>query len=292
MLPFPDIDPVLLKIGPLQIRWYGLMYAFGFIGSYFLIAAQEKARRLGLYGARLQDLLFFIILGLILGARFGYVLFYQYPNLSYYLERPIEFIAVWHGGMSFHGGLAGAIFAGLLFCKLRGLPAWEIADRVIVTAPVGLFLGRIGNFINGEIYGRPTSLPWGMVFPGAGTTVRHPSQLYEAGLEGVVLFWVLWRLRDTPLRPGVLVSLFLSGYGALRFVAEFFREPDPQIGLFFGTFSMGQVLCFAMILSGLFVWRILPAPVRTESPKKKRLRGTGVQNSRKRSQPGRSNTGR
>jgi phosphatidylglycerol:prolipoprotein diacylglycerol transferase len=170
----------------------------------------------------------------------------------------MEIIAVWHGGMSFHGGLLGAVIAGVLYCRRRGLPVWDVADALIVTAPVGLGLGRIGNFINGELFGRPSSVPWAMVFPDGGPAARHPSQLYEAGLEGLVLFVFLWGLRDRPCRPGAKVCLFLFGYGALRFFAEFFRDPDPQIGLLWGAFSMGQVLCTGMMAGAGVLWRFLP----------------------------------
>jgi phosphatidylglycerol:prolipoprotein diacylglycerol transferase len=258
MLPFPSISPTLFKIGPIQIRWYGLMYLFGFLASYFLIRIQPRARRLGLQGALLQDLILFLALGLIAGARIGYVFFYQFSNLGEYLRNPLEIIAIWHGGMSFHGGLIGAIAAGILFCRWRKLPVWEVADTVIVTAPVGLLLGRLGNFINGELYGRPSSVPWAMVFPGGGPLPRHPSQLYEAALEGILLFLVLWVLKDLRFRPGTMVCLFLGGYGILRFLVEFFREPDPQIGLFWGLLSMGQLLCLAMILTAFILWALLP----------------------------------
>jgi phosphatidylglycerol:prolipoprotein diacylglycerol transferase len=258
MLPFPKISPNLIEIGPIQVRWYGLMYVFGFLASYFLISRQRKSRALGLQGGMLQDLMFFLAVGLIVGARLGYILFYHFGDLAFYLEHPLEIIAIWHGGMSFHGGLIGTLAAGTLFCRRKKLPVWQVADRVIVTAPIGLGLGRLGNFINGELYGRPSSLPWAMVFPGAGSAPRHPSQLYEAALEGVLLFIILWTLKDRPFRPGAMVCLFLSGYGIFRFFAEFFREPDPQIGLVLGMLSMGQILCLAMILTAAIIWRLLP----------------------------------
>ncbi len=258
MIPFPDINPNIIEIGPLKVRWYGLMYLAGFIATYFLILRQDRARRLGLYGAQLQDLIFFIAIGLMIGARLGYIFFYQFHDLDTYIRHPLEFIAIWHGGMSFHGGLIGALLAGALFCRLRGLPVWEVADIVTVTGPIGLFLGRLGNFINGELYGRPGTVPWAIVFPGGGPIPRHPSQLYEAALEGVLLFLVLWRLKDLELRPGAMISLFLAGYGILRFVVEFFRQPDPQIGLIMGVLSMGQILCLTMILAAIVLWMILP----------------------------------
>jgi phosphatidylglycerol:prolipoprotein diacylglycerol transferase len=258
MLPFPNIPPDLIRIGPIRIRWYGLMYLLAFLASYFLIGRQERARRLGLQGAMLQSLMGYLAVGLIIGARLGYILLYQYGNLGDYLRHPLEIIAVWHGGMSFHGGLMGAVIAGVLFCRRHRLSLWEVGDTVIVTAPVGLGLGRLGNFINGELYGRPSNVPWAMVFPMGGPLPRHPSQLYEAALEGVLLFVILWKLKDRSDRPGMMVCLFLAGYGVLRFLAEFFRQPDPQIGFFWGILSMGQMLCLIMILAAIVLWLALP----------------------------------
>jgi phosphatidylglycerol:prolipoprotein diacylglycerol transferase len=258
MIPFPNIPPDLIHIGPIRIRWYGLMYLLGFFASYFLISRQERARRLGLQGPLLQSLMGYLALGLIIGARFGYILLYQYGNLGYYLGHPLEIIAVWHGGMSFHGGLMGTVVAGILFCRRYRLPLWEVGDTVIVTAPIGLGLGRLGNFINGELFGRPSNVPWAMVFPMGGPLPRHPSQLYEAALEGVLLFIILWKLKNRRYRPGTMVCFFLGGYGVLRFVAEFFRQPDPQIGLFWGVLSMGQILCSIMILAAIALRLLLP----------------------------------
>jgi phosphatidylglycerol:prolipoprotein diacylglycerol transferase len=258
MLTFPKISPNIVEIGPLQIRWYGLMYILGFLASYVLITRQDRARRLGLQGQRLQNLIFSLAVGLIIGARLGYILFYQFSNLADYLRDPIEIIAVWHGGMSFHGGLIGSLIAGILFCRWNQMPLWEVGDAVIVTAPIGLGLGRIGNFLNAELFGRPASVPWAMVFPDGGPVARHPSQIYEALLEGVMLFLILWGIKNRPARPGSMVCLFLGGYGVLRFIAEFFRQPDPQIGLLWGLFTMGQMLCCAMILGAIIVWMLLP----------------------------------
>jgi phosphatidylglycerol:prolipoprotein diacylglycerol transferase len=269
MLPYPNINPDLISIGPIRIRWYGLMYALGFLASYFLISKQKRARQLGLQGATLQNLIFYLALGLIIGARFGYILLYQYMNLGVYFRDPLEIIAVWHGGMSFHGGLVGALVSGILYCRWHHLPLWEVGDVVIVTAPIGLLLGRLGNFINGELYGRPSTVPWAMVFPTGGPLPRHPSQLYEAALEGVLLFVILWKLKDRTFRPGAIVCFFLGGYGILRFVAEFFRQPDPQIGLFWGIFSMGQILCSAMIVGAVILWMFLPKSRGKDSPPRK-----------------------
>ena len=258
MLPYPKINPNIIEIGPFKLRWYGLMYVLGFVSCYFLIGKQRRARNLGLVGAQLQDLIFALAIGLILGARLGYVLFYQFSNYTYYLQHPLEIIAIWHGGMSFHGGLIGAVLAGLIFARRRKIPFWEGADTVVVTAPVALAFGRLGNFINGELYGRPSTVPWAMVFPLAGPEPRHPSQLYEAALEGVVLFIILWLLKDRSFRPGTMVCLFLGGYGIFRFLVEFFRQPDPQIGLLWGLLSMGQILCLTMIITAAVLWKFLP----------------------------------
>lgn len=257
MIPYPNIDPALFRFGPFEIRWYGLMYVVGFLAAYLLIPRQKRAQVLGLDGRGLQDLLFYLAVGLVVGGRFGYVLFYQASNLGEYLRHPLEIIAVWHGGMSFHGGLIGAMLAGVLFSQRRKLPFWDLADLTITVVPIGLGLGRLGNFINGELFGRPTDLPWGMVFPGGGPLPRHPSQLYEAFLEGACLFLFLWGMRDRPFRPGAMVCLFLGGYGVARFAVEFFREPDPQIGLLWGFLSMGQVLSIAMMLVSSILWAMI-----------------------------------
>jgi phosphatidylglycerol:prolipoprotein diacylglycerol transferase len=234
------------------------MYVLGFLATYFLVSRQHKARGLGLQGKVLQDVIFFLAIGLIVGARLGYVIFYQFPNYSEYLTNPLRIVAILEGGMSFHGGLIGTILAGILYCRYRKLPFWEVADIFIVTAPIGLALGRIGNFINGELFGRPSSVPWAMIFPDGGPIPRHPSQIYEAAIEGVLLFIVLWKLKDLALRPGAMVCFFLAGYGIARFIVEFFRAPDPQIGLLWGILTMGQVLCLIMIVAAVVLWLCLP----------------------------------
>ena len=201
--------------------------------------------------------MFYLAIGLVAGARLGYILFYQYMNLADFVRDPLEIIAVWHGGMSFHGGLIGTVIAGWWFCKRKALPFWAVADRVIVTAPIGLGLGRIGNFINGELYGRVTELPWGMIFPEAGPLPRHPSQLYEAFMEGVVLFIVLWIARKKSFRHGMMIGFFLTLYGTFRFFLEFFREPDLQLGFMLGPLTMGQLLSVGMIGAGVLVILLL-----------------------------------
>lgn len=250
MIPYPDISPEIIRIGPLAVRWYGMMYLIGFAASYLLVRYQIKKKRLDLGRDFAESLYSYLILGLLLGARLGYVIFY---NLTYYIQHPFEVFAVWQGGMSFHGGLIGSVIAGMFLCKKLNVDAWLIADLVIITAPIGIGLGRLGNFINGELYGRVTDAPWAMIFPGGGPFPRHPSQLYEFFLEGVVLFAVLWALKDKGFRTGALSSVFLILYGAFRFLVEFFREPDVQIGYILGVFTMGQILSAAMIFLGFWM---------------------------------------
>jgi phosphatidylglycerol---prolipoprotein diacylglyceryl transferase len=251
MLPFPNIDPVLISFGPLQIRWYGLMYLFGFLFSYLLVKFQLARQKPPLLSTdQLLDLYFYLILGLILGARLGYVFFY---NLKEYLQHPLEILAVWHGGMSFHGGFLGVLACSWYFCKKNKIPILRLGDLLIVTAPIGLGLGRLANFINAELYGRITTVPWGMVFPQGGPWPRHPSQLYEAFLEGVVLFILLWFKRDSKAKAGALVARFLFLYGVFRILIEFFREPDTQVGYLLGYVTMGQVLSLLMILAALLL---------------------------------------
>ncbi len=250
MIPYPNIKPYLIKIGPVEVRWYGLMYLFGFLSSYLLVRYRIKKERLDVPVQIIEDIYFYLILALIIGARLGYVIFY---NLSYYLKHPLEILAVWHGGMSFHGGLIGTILVGYWFIKKKNLDFWFYADLLIPTAPIGLFLGRLGNFINGELFGRVSSVPWAMVFPAGGPHPRHPSQLYEALFEGIVLFILLWTLRTRVKTKGALTALFLILYGIFRFFIEFFREPDPQLGFVIGPFTMGQILCTAMVLTGTLI---------------------------------------
>ena len=248
MLPFPNIDPVLISFGPLQIRWYGLMYILGFFFSYLLIQGQLKRQKPPLLSKeQLLDLFFYLVLGLILGARLGYVFFY---NLNSYLQHPLEILAVWHGGMSFHGGLLGVLAACWWYRRKNKISLLELGDLLIVTAPIGLGLGRLANFINAELVGRVTTVPWGMVFPQAGPLPRHPSQLYEAFLEGFLLFLLLWVNKDKKKFQGALVARFLILYGVFRIFIEFFREPDVQIGYLLGLITMGQLLSILMIIIG------------------------------------------
>ena len=246
-MTYPHIDPVFLRLGPLEFRWYGLMYICGFLAAYFIIAAGVKRKGLPLIKDDVADLIFTVALGVILGGRLGYILFY---NLAFYLAHPAKLFAVWEGGMSFHGGLIGATLAGLYFIRKHKLRFYALADIGFLAAPVGLGLGRIGNFINGELYGRVTDLPWGMVFPGGGNLPRHPSQLYEACLEGPVMFLVLFAISRKAKGEGVVFWAFIALYGLFRFLVEFAREPDAQLGFLFGGLSMGQLLSLPMLLLG------------------------------------------
>jgi len=251
MLPFPNIDPILFSFGPLKIRWYGLMYLFGFLFSYLLVRFQLARQKTPLLSKeQVLDLYFYLILGLILGARMGYILFY---NFKEYLQHPLEIMAVWHGGMSFHGGLLGVLLTSWYFCRKSKIALLTLGDLIIVTAPIGLGLGRLANFINGELYGRITHVPWGMVFPQGGPWPRHPSQVYEAILEGGVLFFLLWMKKDQKTFPGILIVRFLILYGLFRILVEFFREPDAQVGYLWGLLTMGQLLSALMIFVGCFL---------------------------------------
>lgn len=245
---FYFIDPVVFSVGPIAIRWYGVMYLLGFVVAYFIIKSELKRKHGPVPVEQADDLLFFLVVGLLIGARFGYAIFY---NLGNYLAAPWEILAVWHGGMSFHGGMVGMIVAGLIFARKRKVPFLELADIGALAAPIGLMLGRIGNFINGELFGRVTTLPWGIVFPMGGDLPRHPSQLYEAVLEGPLLFAFLWWLRLKTTRHGMVLGAFVVGYGVFRFAIEFFREPDPQLGFVVVGLTMGQLLCLVMILGGV-----------------------------------------
>ncbi len=259
MLTYPHINPIIFSIGPLKLRWYGLMYVLGFIATYLLVLRQIKKFRWQALADEVDNLNLVLILGVILGGRLGYVLFY---NLPFYLHHPLEILATWDGGMSFHGGCLGVLIGGFIFCRRHQLDFWKTADLYVVTVPIGLGLGRIGNFINGELFGRVTSVPWGMVFPGGGPLPRHPSQLYEALLEGVLLFTILWSLKHKPWQTkpsrlwphGSMLALFILLYGILRFVVEFFRQPDPQLGEIFLGLTMGQTLSMFMIAGGLLLW--------------------------------------
>lgn len=249
-MQFPNIDPVFLRIGPLQFRWYGLMYVLGFMATYFILRSESRRKQLPLTKDDVADLVFYGAMGVVLGGRIGYILFY---NLGFYLANPLKIFAVWEGGMSLHGGFLGVILALTLFSRKKKISLLILLDMVAQCTPVGLGLGRIGNFINGELYGRQTDVPWGMVFPGGGDIARHPSQLYEAFLEGLLLFVIVRFVARRSSVTGVAFWTACGGYGLFRFIVEFFRQPDAQMGVYFGFFSMGQLLSLPMFLLGGFM---------------------------------------
>jgi len=266
-IPYPNIDPVFLRIGPVQLRWYGLMYMLSFIIGFFVLRRFAKYRKLNLSTDDLYDLLFYLILGVMIGGRLGYVLFY---DLGSYLRDPLSIFKIWQGGMSFHGGFLGMLLAAWYITRKKHWNFFEIADLVSAAAPIGLSLGRIGNFINGELYGRTTNVAWGMVFPEGGNMPRHPSQLYEAFLEGLVLFFILrWLYRKNFYRGTVFWAL-LAFYGLFRFLIEFVREPDVQIGFDLGPFTRGQELTLPMLIVGTVMMIIYMRRPPEELPHPKR----------------------
>ena len=254
-IPYPQIDPVLVNIGPLPIRWYALAYIFGLVLGWWY--ARSLARRADYWGAvkrpdpaSLDDLLVYVAFGVIIGGRLGYVLFY---NIEFFFANPAKVFAVWEGGMAFHGGLAGAAVAVWLFARRYEVPALAVSDLCCAVVPIGIFLGRIANFIKPELWGRPSDVAWAMVFPDAGPMARHPSQLYEAATEGLLLLALLYLAVRAGLlrRPGMVSGLFAIGYGTARIFCEFFREPDPQLGFLFGGATMGMLLSLPLILVGI-----------------------------------------
>jgi phosphatidylglycerol---prolipoprotein diacylglyceryl transferase len=257
MLTHPQFDPIALKLGPVGIHWYGLMYVVAFVLFLWLGTLRTRQphwARAGWTRRDVEDLLFFGVLGVIIGGRLGYVLFYK-PG--YYASHPLEALMVWKGGMSFHGGLLGVIAALAFFAQRRGRAFLDVTDLVAPCVPTGLAAGRIGNFINGELWGRAAdaSVPWAMVFPQSGSPLaRHPSQLYQVALEGLLLFVLLWWYARSPRGRGQVSGAFLVGYGVFRFIAEFFREPDSFLGLLALGMSMGQWLCVPMVLAGAWLW--------------------------------------
>ncbi len=260
IMPFPDIDPVALQIGPLAVHWYGLAYVAGILLGWL------HARRLALKASlwrgdaspitptHLDDFLVWAAAGIILGGRIGYILFY---DLGPVLAEPVRAIQIWNGGMSFHGGLIGTTLAMILFARRNAIPMWSMFDIVAAVAPIGLFFGRIANFINGELWGRLSSMPWAVIFPNGGPFARHPSQLYEAALEGIVLFVILnllIRFAGALKHPGMVSGVFVAGYAVARITVEFFREPDAQLGyLAGGWLTMGMVLSMPMVLIGIAI---------------------------------------
>ena len=263
-LTFPEIDPVAIHLGPLAIRWYALAYIAGLVGGWRYVRWLCTRPPQALTAEQVDDFLVWATLGTVLGGRLGYVLFYK-P--LYYLANPMDILEVWHGGMSFHGGALGVFLAIVLFARRHHIRLLAMGDTIAPAAPIGLFFGRIANFINGELFGRaaPDDLPWAMVFPGGGPVARHPSQLYEAGLEGLLLFSVLtlvWRCQRLRLKAGFLSGAFMTGYGLARSGAEFFRQPDAHLGFLWGGATMGQLLSIPFILAGL----VMMLRARSPSP--------------------------
>jgi len=254
-LPFPVIDPVLISIGPFAIRWYALSYIAGILLGWLYARAIIRNERLWggqppLTVADFDDFVLWVTLGIIIGGRAGYVLFY---NLPYFIENPGQILQLWHGGMSFHGGFLGCVAAVVLFAWYRGISILSLGDITCAVGPIGLFLGRLANFINGELWGRTTDVPWGMVFPNGGPLPRHPSQLYEATLEGLVLLAILAILirKGALRRPGLIIGAFAIGYGIARSFCELFRQPDPQLGFLWGGLTMGILLSVPLVLAGI-----------------------------------------
>ncbi len=252
-IPFPNIDPVALQLGPLAIRWYALAFITGLLAGWGYALYLLRREPHIMTGEELGDFFTWAIIGVVAGGRLGYVSFYM-PG--YYAFNPLEIFFLWQGGMSFHGGLLGMLVAVVAFSQKRKLPMLGVADLVAAAAPIGLFFGRIANFVNAELYGRPADLPWAFIFPGAGDFGRHPSQLYEAGLEGILLFLILFllaRFTNIRRRPGMLAGIFLGGYGLARMFVELFREPDAHIGFLLGGVTMGQLLSLPLVLAGLWL---------------------------------------
>ncbi|KZK99256.1 prolipoprotein diacylglyceryl transferase [Pseudovibrio sp. Ad26] len=257
-IPFPMIDPVLIEFGPLAIRWYALAYIAGILLAwrYMIVTVRNSPlwnKTAHPTAADIDDFVMWATLGIVLGGRLGYVLFY---NLPYYLANPADILAVWEGGMAFHGGLLGMIVVLIIYSRARGLSGWTMFDLAAIAAPIGLFFGRIANFINSELWGRPTDVAWAVVFPTGGPEPRHPSQLYEAALEGALLFLVLRLLSHRfklLQKPGVLAGSFAIGYGLARTFVEFYRVPDAHIGYLAGFFTMGMLLSLPMVLIGIVV---------------------------------------
>jgi phosphatidylglycerol:prolipoprotein diacylglycerol transferase len=251
LIQYPNISPVLVQLGPLQIRWYGLMYIIGFALGYLVLKKRAQEMNLNLDKTILMDFAFYLFVGVLVGGRVGYILFY---NPLYFASHLPEVLALWQGGMSFHGGLIGSILAGFFFCWKQKIDFYQMADAVIPAVPIGLGLGRLGNFINGELWGRQTDAPWAMVFPMDPDQVpRHPSQLYEFAMEGVVLFTVLWLLRKLPLPKGTLFWVFIALYGTFRTIAEAFREPDVHLAFIFPNITAGMVLSLPMMVMGVIM---------------------------------------
>jgi len=246
-----NIDPVLFQLGSLQVRWYGLMYVIGFVLGGFLGKKLAREKFFQITEKQVDTFITYTMVGIFVGARLVYCFVY---NPSYYLQNPLEIPAVWHGGLSYHGAIIGLYFALSLFAKNYRIPNLQVFDATALMGSQGIFFGRMGNFINGELWGRVTDVPWGIVFPEGGPHPRHPSQIYEALLEGLLVFILLWILKKRFKIYGLLASCYLIFYGIARFIIEFFREPDVQMGYYLGFLTMGQILCFLMILGGAVLY--------------------------------------
>jgi len=265
VIPYPEIDPVLVHLGPLSIRWYALAYIVGLVIGWQIVRRLCERPPKVLSPLKIDDFLLWAALGVILGGRLGYVLFYK-P--LFYLANPLAIFTLWEGGMSFHGGFLGVIVATILFSRRNGVDPLMLGDLLAIVSPIGLFFGRIANFINGELWGRVTDVPWAMVFPRGGPLPRHPSQLYQAFFEGVALLLVMllvWKLTDGRRRPGLLTGVFAFGYGIARIVGELFREPDAHLGYLWGPLTMGMLLSTPALAAG--VWLILRAYARPALPR-------------------------
>ncbi|HLS42566.1 MAG TPA: prolipoprotein diacylglyceryl transferase [Paenalcaligenes sp.] len=265
MLIHPQFNPIALQLGPLAIHWYGLMYLVGFGLVWLLGNARIRKGNAPLTRQGLEDLIFYCVVGVVVGGRLGYTLFYK---TEYYLAHPIEILYIWEGGMAFHGGLLGVLVAIALYARKINTQFFALSDFLAPLIPLGLAAGRLGNFINGELWGRATTVPWGMIFPQAqdGGVVRHPSQLYQMALEGIALFVLLWLFSSKPRPTGQVSGLFLMGYGVFRFAVEFTREPDDFLGLFIADLSMGQILSIPMIIVGALIFTY--ASKLSHSPKR------------------------
>lgn len=250
MLTFPNIDPVLVSVGPISVHWYGVMYLLGFLIAYLMLRFRRDVFHLSL--TEVSDLIFYAALGVLIGGRLGYMLFYDF---QVFLKAPWQIVKIWQGGMSFHGGLIGVAVAAYLFARRFKRSFLEVADMLAPLAPLGIALGRLGNFINGELWGRVSNVPWAMIFPEGGPLPRHPSELYEMVLEGFLLFIVVFWYSRIPRRTGRVAGLFLMGYAVARMIAECFREPDIQMGfIWFDFLTMGQILSIPMFFVGMYLW--------------------------------------
>lgn len=250
MLSYPQIDPVIFEIGPLQLRWYSLMYVIGLMAVYYFFRYASRKGTLKLNDQEIESVMLYGLIGMILGARLTYVFVY---NFDHYIQNPGEILATWKGGLSFHGAIVGIAISLIIFARKHKKNFFNITDHMVTVAPIGLGFGRIGNFINGELWGRVTDAPIGMIFPDAGPFPRHPSQLYESFFEGWVLLGIMWLFYKKQPRPGVISAFFLIFYATFRFFIEFFREPDTQLGTVLGPFSMGQILCAIMWVCGALI---------------------------------------